>query len=330
MRPLHAALVIAGSFLVCSVVYILTSDQLAIQLASNQQELAQIQSIKGIAYVATVSIGLFLLTTALFRRIHDQTERLQRDRESMLTAERCVVAGTLAASMAHDVNNLVGVVRANLQLVLEDPGIPIDSREALTDVYEATGELLLLNDRFRSTAKEQTVESKAYEPLSDTVRDAFQLIATHSKLRGRKLELEIETSEDPDVHPHLIRHAVINLMLNAGDATKPGGRIRVSVRDEERARVLTVEDDGPGIAPERRQEIFEPFHTSKESGTGLGLFSVAYCADEHGAELIIGDSELGGASMQLRFVERAPKSPSRPNLLVLEPERSSEAPKASG
>lgn len=316
MRPIQSAAVISSTFLVFSVVYILMSDWAAIQLASNAAELNSIQSAKGVFYVGIVSVILFLLTFSLLRHIDLQNAQLQKERETMLTVERSTLAGTLAASMAHDLNNLVGAIRTNLEFVLQDQGIPSASREALEDVHRATEELLDLNETFRSSAIAKTDEHRDRGQLSTTVRKAVELIRTHSKLQDREIEVELESRIDPEIYPQLITHAVINLLLNAADATEPGGTIRIRTRDEDRVCILSVEDDGPGIPPEERQNVLKPFHTNKPTGSGLGLFSVAYCADEHHCGLVIEDSDLGGASMRLEFQPADDtSSPSRPSLL---------------
>jgi two-component system NtrC family sensor kinase len=92
---------------------------------------------------------------------------------------------------------------------------------------------------------------------------------------------------------------LINLVLNAAEATGPGGRIDVRLTGDGAEARLEVHDDGPGIPEERRPGIFEAFETTKPDGTGLGLFSVQHIAEVHGGRAEALASELGGACFRV-------------------------------
>ena len=103
-----------------------------------------------------------------------------------------------------------------------------------------------------------------------------------------------------------LRILLRNLLENAVKYTPPDGRVDVSLADKQGQPVLTVEDSGPGIAPENRQRVFDRFFratdTAVESGSGLGLAIVKVIADRHGAALALGRSErLGGLKIEVRF-----------------------------
>ena len=103
-----------------------------------------------------------------------------------------------------------------------------------------------------------------------------------------------------------LRILVRNLLENAVKYTPPDGRVDVSLADQQGQPVLTVEDSGPGIAPENRHRVFDRFFratdTTLEPGSGLGLAIVKVIADRHGAALALGRSErLGGLQVEVRF-----------------------------
>jgi two-component system OmpR family sensor kinase len=108
-----------------------------------------------------------------------------------------------------------------------------------------------------------------------------------------------------------LRILLRNLLENAVKYTPPGGQVDVSLEEMQGQPVLTVEDSGPGIAPELRQRVFDRFFrasdTAQESGNGLGLAIVKAIADRHGATLALDQSErLGGLRVEVRFATTAP------------------------
>jgi signal transduction histidine kinase len=299
MRPIRTASIIAGTFLLVSVVYLLISDLLTSYAATSAEQLARMQSLKGIAYVSVVAIGLFALTSRMLTNLEEKVLDLQKGREQLLDTERRTLAGTLAASIVHDANNLVAAIKANVEFVASTGELGQMEREALADANEAIERLTHLNQKVLVAAKKKTTNAMETVDLSGLVSETLAMIRTHSKLTERTLHTHVEGDLRAPVHVELLTHALINLVLNAADATGAEGKIRVSVARKADMLELRVEDDGPGIPLEKREAALEPFVTSKEDGTGLGLFSVAYCADQHRGSFEIGDSELGGAKMSL-------------------------------
>lgn len=285
--------------MVTSLLYIGVSDFLASKAAANAQQLQQIQTVKGFVFVSLVALGLGWLSYVLLRRLEHEWRASKVDREELLSFERHTLVGTLAASIAHDANNLVGAIQSNLDFAIERSGDDEDLREAIKDAGEAAEGLAKLNRRLRTLAVYDGGDTRTSVVLADLVREAVRLIRTHSKLDGVRLELVCDSTLRATVDRELISHAVVNLLLNAGDAISAAGRVRVTVERIDDFAMLRVEDDGPGIPVERREAVLRPFETSKPEGTGLGLFSVAYCVDQHAGTLRIEDSELGGALIEI-------------------------------
>src|SRR5208283_2489293 len=99
-----------------------------------------------------------------------------------------------------------------------------------------------------------------------------------------------------------LREVVMNLLLNALDASPQGGEIRVSLSLVPPDQLeLHIEDAGTGVSPELREKIFEPFFTTKPRGSGLGLAIVQGIVAQHGGSLRVGTSDLGGASFRIQL-----------------------------
>jgi signal transduction histidine kinase len=97
---------------------------------------------------------------------------------------------------------------------------------------------------------------------------------------------------------------LLNLMLNGLQILKQGGRMQISTAVQAEMLVIDVADDGPGIAPEERQRIFEAFFFKREGGLGLGLAVVQKIVAAHGGDIEASESELGGALFRIRLPKR--------------------------
>ena len=97
----------------------------------------------------------------------------------------------------------------------------------------------------------------------------------------------------------------MNLLDNAAKWSPPGGVVRVSLRSAQHSAVLIIDDSGPGIPPEEREQVFERFYRAPESrsmpGSGLGLAIAGQVLERHGASIDIGDSDDGGARIRVVF-----------------------------
>jgi signal transduction histidine kinase len=110
-------------------------------------------------------------------------------------------------------------------------------------------------------------------------------------------------------NPTIIRLMLLNLLLNAGDATGGQGKIRVTVYQSDGFAVMEVHDNGPGVPERERENLFTPYYTSKhtEGGVGLGLVSVRVYAEAHGGTATVQQSPLGGACFSVRIPIRKDK-----------------------
>jgi two-component system sensor histidine kinase HydH len=103
----------------------------------------------------------------------------------------------------------------------------------------------------------------------------------------------------------MIRRAVLNLVLNAIDAMRNGGTLVITSYDSARGFELEVADSGPGLSAEDQRRVFEPFYTTKQHGTGLGLAVVYHVAEAHGGTVTAMNCPEGGAAFTLKIPRRS-------------------------
>lgn len=310
-QPSRLAFWLALGYFSFASVYIVISSDWAAGLARTQAELHWFEQIKGISFIVVTTILLFLFAYLLFRRVAGDERALADYRETLLTANRRAVAGLFASSVAHDINNILVVIES----VTEQLG-EADSEEKerlLRHLLSANEELKGLVKRLASAPSDKVSEEERVFNLSAEVRRITDLVRSHRKARWCAFHLDAPERLEVVGRPALYHQMLLNLLINAAEATDGRGEVRVLLREREGKVVLEVHDDGPGIPADRRTAVMEPFITSKADGCGLGLLSVRVCVEAQGGSVTVGDSELGGACFRVTAPrERRPAAASAP------------------
>lgn len=221
-------------------------------------------------------------------QIKRQLEALEESRAQLVQSEKLAALGRLAAGIAHEVRNPLGVIRASASMVQE-------GFDAGTDDHRACELITTEIDRLDGLIGALLAYAKpARMTLSQTT--LAPLIERAAKLARETRPLEIvheaadsELRADPD----LVTQLLLGLFVNASEA----GAGRIEVRTDERGGALSIDvaDDGPGVPEDERAHVFEPFFTTKASGTGLGLSMAARIVEAHGGGIAVDASPLGGA-----------------------------------
>ncbi len=217
--------------------------------------------------------------------IRRQEAALAESRRVAFENEKLAAVGRLAAGIAHEVRNPLGVIRASAALVQDHFREGDDPHRACRFILEEIDRLDALIASLLAFARPTPLRTRR-TAVSDLATRAEQLAEDVLRRRGvsfvrpaSDVEAEIE------VDPELVSQALLDLVTNAAEALASGGRIELRARSEPDAIVLAVADDGPGVAAEDRERIFEPFYTTKASGTGLGLAMVERIARAHGGAI---------------------------------------------
>jgi two-component system, NtrC family, sensor kinase len=247
-----------------------------------------------------------------------ESERLRgRAERERAEVERLVLMGQLAAGVAHEVNNPLAFVMANLnylerQTVRQGP--PLERAELQSLLSETQEGLLRIQQIVRDLkdfSRAGGLDDEKRGPLEEAVREAGRLASVRLGGSGHvELALEPDLPEVSLSQRHVVQ-VMVNLLLNAADAVEQAQpprqpRISVRARREEGGVSLLVEDNGPGIPLEVMPRLFEPFFTTKPPGKGTGL-GLALCRDyvtRAGGTLHAENRPEGGA----RFVLRLPQA----------------------
>jgi two-component system NtrC family sensor kinase len=250
------------------------------------------------------------LLGSLERQVEERTAALRKTQSQLVQSEKLASLGRLAASIAHEINNpLAGILtfaRLQIRVLEEDRALSEEVRHRhvaqLRLVQREAERCTAIVRNLLDFARQRPLKPTRFAPAA-LVDEALSLVGHQLTLKGIEVELSVAAAPQVEADFGQLRQAFVNVALNAADAMPEGGRMRVSVAGSpDGSEVdLTVEDQGTGIAPEDLQKIFDPFFSTKDHGTGLGLSVVYGIVERHGGRLDI-DSEPGrGTRVRIRL-----------------------------
>ncbi len=221
-------------------------------------------------------------------------QELQDSFEQLRRADRLSAIGQLSASLAHEIRNPLGSIEGAVDILDRASGTDEKHREFLSIIKKECQRVSRLLTNLLDFAKPR-------QPRIDAVNvrhviEAVVSLAGHTAERGA-VGLETDIAPDLDMiegDPEQIQQVVLNLTLNAMQAMPEGGTIRLAARQQGTEILIEIVDEGQGINEADVDRIFDPFYTTKQSGTGLGL-SVAHqiISQHHGSIKVRRNAERG-------------------------------------
>ncbi len=264
---------------------------IGLSLAGRRKDGSEFPIEIGLTYARGTSRGHLVVAA-----VTDISQRLALETEAR-RAETVITLGTFAAGIAHDLNNPLQVIRSRSELVLESPpSTPAcELNEDLATIHRQAERASRIIEGFLELSRQR---EKAVAPL-----DINQLVENTLLLIGeqmRKTGIAVRTELDGGVAQIMgdataLERVLINLLSNARDAMPQGGAVTIVSREPSDSPGwlhLTIADTGPGISPDALKRIFDLLYTTKQSGTGLGLWMSRRIIQEHNGRIEV-QSELG-------------------------------------
>jgi signal transduction histidine kinase len=244
------------------------------------------------------AVGRLAMARERARRDAATIERQLRELEASQHAahqnEKLAAIGRLAAGIAHEVRNPLGVIRSSAAMVQEAFAPGDEAWRACEFIREETVRLDGLTSKLLDFARPRALRLQNVS-LEKAALHALQL--AQPELESRRIEVsqpDWERAGELEADPDLLAQLVLDLVVNAAEAAGPGGRLALRAQAEDGAVVLEVADSGPGVPLAAAEQIFEPFFTTKPRGTGLGLAMVARIAQAHGGSVAIAEGRGAG------------------------------------
>jgi signal transduction histidine kinase len=244
-----------------------------------------------------------------YRSVAEQLAQANRDLQAAEAAvrrsERLAALGQLSAGLAHELRNPLGTIRASAEILTRNLAGENDvAREMAGFIASEVDRTNSLVTRFLEFARPMKARP-APADLGEVIDRAVARLERNSP----PFDVSVYKNYSPDIGPvaldaELIERAIYNLLLNAAQATPPGGAITVKTRLADGAVEIAVIDRGAGIDPAHLENIFNPFFTTKPEGVGLGLAIVSKIVDGHGGRMAV-ESEPGKGSVFRVFLPLA-------------------------
>ena len=205
--------------------------------------------------------------------------------------ERAGMPGLTA--IIHDLRNPLSAIHGSAEMLLSSRLSELQVRRIARNLYSASVRMKELLDEIlsRYTGPNRGVESS---DLRDLITSAVDKIALVAETQSVQIVQNVPENLMIAVDPQRIQRVFVNLLVNALDVMPGGGTIQISVVPERQSVLIKVRDTGPGIAPEVRHRLFQPFATAgKISGLGLGLYFSRQAVIDHGGEMWLESGDHG-------------------------------------
>jgi two-component system sensor histidine kinase HydH len=229
---------------------------------------------------------------ALNRELQDSFEQIKR-------ADRLSAIGQLSASLAHEIRNPLASIDGATNLI-ESEQTPKEMRKAsLAIIRKEVQRLNRLLTNLLDFARPRKPEFQTVH--ADRLLDGIIALACHSaEQKGITLHKDVSATMSAfECDPEQMKQVILNLVINAVQAMTGAGDIVLAARQQDSSVAISVRDQGPGIDAEDLDKIFNPFYTTKDAGTGLGLSVVYQIVNQHGGVVTAVRNPEGGMTFSL-------------------------------
>lgn len=260
--------------------------------------------------------------------LHDETESVQglvvtcedvtenvQTKEALIRSERLAAIGRMSAHVTHELRNPLSSIGINAEMLMDT----LKLRGADPSAQEMGQAIIREVERLTEITEQYLRFARLPEPvlapvdLVEVVRDLGRFVEQECQAAQVSLRTELPAHRlEARVDGDQLRQALLNLVRNAREAMPSGGEVRLIVKASDTSVRILVEDEGPGISEEALERIFDPFFSTKLTGTGLGLALTQQIVSEHGGRLIA-ENHQSGARVILEFpLSAQAPSPERP------------------
>jgi signal transduction histidine kinase len=245
---------------------------------------------------------------ALGREFNAMAAALDEREQRLVRSERLAAVGKIAAQITHEVRNPLSSIGLNAEMLEEEVGALEGPPAQVEEARQLVRAIVKEVDRLTEITEQYLRFARLPRPKLER-EDLRQIVASlcaflRQEMDGRGVAVEVEAPPDlplVSADEHQLRQALLNLLRNAGEAMAGGGRLTLTMGSDDKLVTLRIRDSGQGIAPEHLAKIFDPFFSTKEHGTGLGLALTQQIVVEHGGSIDVESAPGQGTTFTVRL-----------------------------
>ena len=241
-----------------------------------------------------------------YEKLRSQSDLIIEIEGQLRKAERLSAIGELGAVLAHEIRNPLASIKGTAE-ILKDDLRPGDRKYEFLEILVKESERLnrVVEDFLRMARPQPVIMGNC--DLMAELNNVITLVSAEARKREVRLELKPAALPVIEGDPEKLRQAFLNIILNGLQATPPDGSVTITVSLEEAKAnrpgsiELSFSDTGPGIEADKMERIFEPFYTSKEGGTGLGMAITRKIIEGHGGRIEVMSEPGAGADFRIHL-----------------------------
>jgi signal transduction histidine kinase len=237
----------------------------------------------------------------LARTFNTMCASIRQAREDLIRQERISTIGRLSGSIVHDLRNPLAAIYGGAEMMVDADLPPAHMKRLAGNIYRASRRIQELLQDLLNVSRGKTGALELCR-LREVASAACDSLAVAADTQGVSMAISVPPEIELPLDRSRMERAFVNLVGNSLEAMPEGGQVRISASFENGSALVQVEDTGPGIAPEIRANLFQPFVTAgKRNGLGLGLALTRQTVLEHGGDMWVQSEPGHGAHFFLRL-----------------------------
>ena len=237
----------------------------------------------------------------LARTFNNMCQSIRHAREELIRHERISTIGRLSSSIVHDLRNPLAAIYGGAEMLVDADLNPAQMKRLAGNIYRSSRRIQELLQDLLNVSRGKVEKAEACR-LREVIGGAVESAGAAAGAQGVAMELSVPDSVEVAMERDRMERVFVNLLDNALDVMPDGGAIRITAELENGSVVVSVADNGPGIAPEIRDRLFHPFVTAgKKNGLGLGLALARQAVLDHGGDMWTEAASPRGACFKIRL-----------------------------
>ena len=298
-KPYMAALFLSITFVIFCAGCFWIYDRVVEILLPMAVQGSLLASARDLMVVFITGLFMFAGVSWLLRRGGDARGGLLQQQRALIDAERKALAGVFAASVAHDINNILSGLEGSLSLTGAGASGSYGEGELKSILQQTVHRIAALSQRLSALGRDGMPGEFGEVDVIKVASDAVALARTMARDKGVFVKFSSQEPVMLYANAEMLEQMILNILMNAIDSVVTGGIVELKIKKAEASLLIEIHDGGRGVAPGSQKTLFEVFYSRRPSARGYSLMSVKGCAEAHGGTIEYLDSPLGGTCLRV-------------------------------